>query len=518
MLRLETLGGLSLIDAAGHPVALPRRRLALLALLAVAGERGMTRDKVVAILWPESSPARARHALEQLLYAMRRHAADPMVIGVDPLQLDGSVVQTDVAEFSRHLTAGDSAAAARCYRGPFLDGFYLSSAPEFEQWAGRVRDHLEAEHAKVLRTLAVEAGALGHHTAEIDLRRQLLLADPFAGRAASDLVRALAASGDFAAAFRAAREYDARMKEEMPGVPTTDLQALVEGLRPRRAGATEPGREGAHGGGRYAIEQEIGRGAVAVVYRARDRRVDRLVALKLLRPELATAIDARRFRREIAVLSRLYHPYILQLYDSGVLESEGGGPAGLYYVMPYVAGPSLRQRLEREPQLPIDVSVRIACHVAEALEYAHAKGVLHRDIRPENILLEGSHALLTDFGIAGVVELTGAERLSASGIVLGVPGYISPEQERGESALDGRSDLYSLGCVLYELLGGMPPFTGATRAAIVARQLNGVVPPLRTVRPDLPDSLERVVARALAPRPEQRFGSAGELLDALRGV
>lgn len=516
MLRLETFGGLSLTDDAGRQVAPQRRRLAMLALLASAGERGMTRDKLIAILWAESSAEHARHALEQLLYSIRRQAADRLVAGVDPLRLDPSVVHSDLEGFSRCLAAEDFAGAVALYHGPFLDGFYLAGAPEFERWAERERARLAAEHAKALRALAERAEASGRHTAEIDWWRQLVTADPLAERPAAELVRALAASGDWVAASRAAREYAARVGEELPGVPVTDLEALVERMRRQRSDVPLMERDEA-GARRYVVEREIGRGSVATVFLARDRRFDRLVALKILRPELATATDARRFRREIAILARLYHPHILQLYDSGVLGSEGGGPAGLYFVMPYVRGESLRQRLERETRLAVEDAIGIACDIAEALGYAHDQGVLHRDIRPENLLLEAGHALVADFGIAGVLERAGAERLSASGVLLGVPEYVSPEQARGDRSLDGRSDIYSLGCALYEMLGGMPPFTGATRAAVLARQIAEPVPPLRTLRPDLPAGIERAVGRALAKQPEQRYASAGEFAAALRG-
>ncbi len=194
----------------------------------------------------------------------------------------------------------------------------------------------------------------------------------------------------------------------------------------------------------------------------------------------------------------------------------GAGPPGLFYVMPYVRGESLRQRLQREIQLPIAEALRIVLDVAEALAYAHGQRVVHRDIRPENILLESGQALVADFGIAGVLESVGDERLSASGILLGVPGYASPEQARGSRALDGRSDIYSLGCVLYEMLGGEPPFTGASRSAVLARHLADPVPPLRTIRPDVPPAIERAVLRSLAKQPEERYATAGELAAALR--
>jgi serine/threonine-protein kinase len=496
-------------------VAPQRRRLALLALLATAGDRGVTRDKLIACLWPESAADNARHALEQLLYSLRRQLPGGLVLGTDPLRLDSDVVSTDVADFSRRLAVGDLAGAVAVYRGPFLDGFFLSGAPEFERWADRERARLAGEHERALRALAEEAQTKGRHTAEIDFKRRLASADPLAERAAAELVRALATSGDWVGATRAAREYAARAREDLPGVPVRDLEALVERLRGERRFESCEDAVDTGGPARYLLERELGRGAVAIVYLARDRRYDRLVALKLLRPEVATATDARRFRREIAILARLYHPHILQLYDSGVMPP-GSEPAGLYYVMPYVRGESLRQRLRREVQLPIAEAVGIACDVADALVYAHGQGVVHRDIRPENLLFESGHALVTDFGIAGVLERAGGEQLSASGIVLGVPAYSSPEQARGDTGLDGRTDIYSLGCVLYEMLGGEPPFTGATQAAVLARQLAEAPPPLRTLCPEVPAGIEQAVRRALAKRPEERFATAGELVAALR--
>jgi eukaryotic-like serine/threonine-protein kinase len=359
------------------------------------------------------------------------------------------------------------------------------------------------------------AEASGHHTAEIDLKRRLAASDPLAERAATELVRSLAAARDWAGAVRTAREFADRVREELPGVPVRNLERLVERLREESNLAADEEAGADADPARYRIERELGNGAVATVYLARDRRFDRPVALKLLRPELATATDARRFRREIRVLARLYHPHILPLYDSGVMPPDAERP-GMFYVMPFVRGESLRQRLRRDAVLPQADALAIACDVADALAYAHAQGVVHRDIRPENILLEAGQALVSDFGIASVLESAGGERLSASGIVLGVAAYCSPEQARGQRELDGRTDIYALGCVLYEMLSGEPPFTGATRASILARHATGTVPPLRTVCAELSIGVERAVLRALAKRPEERFATAGDLAAALR--
>ena len=515
MLQLETFGGLTLTDGSGRQVVTQRRRLALLALVASGGERGTPRDKVLACLWPERPPDAARHALEQLLYSLRRQLPLDTLRGLDRLQLDAATIRIDLVEFSRRLAEGDYAGAVAVYRGPFLDGFFLGGPQEFDRWVESERSQLAARHTEALRALAAEAEVSGHRTAEIDLKRRLAAVDPLAERAATDLIRSLAAAGDWGGAVRAAREFTGRVREELPGVPVRNLERLVERLREESILAADEDASVDGDPRRYRIERELGQGTVATVYLARDRRYDRPVALKLLRPELATAADARRFRREIRILAHLYHPHILPLYDSGVMPAGADRP-GMFYVMPYVRGESLRQRLSRDATLPLGEALTIACGVADALAYAHGQGVVHRDIRPENILLETGQALVADFGIASVLEGTIGDRLSASGIVLGAASYSSPEQARGERVLDGRTDIYALGCVLYEMLTGEPPFTGATRAAILARHLSGAVPPLRTVCADLPIGVERAVLRALAKQPEERFATAGEMAAALK--
>ena len=246
MLRLETLGGLALLDPAGAPVPTTRLRLAFLALLAVAGSRGLTRDKLLAYLWPESTPENARHALEQLLYSLRRQAPKELVIGGDPLRLNPDVVVTDVGEFERKLAAGDREAAVVLYRGPFLDGFFLTDAPEFEEWAEAERTRLGREYARGLYELAKEAGALGRHTAEIACWRKLSAVDPLSERAAAGLARALATVGDWPAALEHSRAYDAAVGRELSGSRST-MTALVERLREDgAAGAAQTASAGHH--------------------------------------------------------------------------------------------------------------------------------------------------------------------------------------------------------------------------------------------------------------------------------
>ncbi|HEX9754388.1 MAG TPA: protein kinase [Gemmatimonadales bacterium] len=260
---------------------------------------------------------------------------------------------------------------------------------------------------------------------------------------------------------------------------------------------------------RYVLEREVGRGGMATVYLARDVKHDRQVAIKILHPELAAALGPGRFAREIRIAAGLSHPHILPLYDSG--EAEGT----LYYVMPYVAGGTLRGRLDREGPLPLDEAVRIAIAIAESLAVAHDHGIVHRDIKPENVLLEDGVPLVSDFGIARLIGAAGQDTISSSGLPIGTPAYMSPEQTVAGATVDGRSDIYSLGCVLYEMLAGERPFSGPTPQAVVMRHLYEPVPALRLVRPGAPDWLQAVLEKALAKTPADRYPTALALATAL---
>jgi serine/threonine-protein kinase len=261
---------------------------------------------------------------------------------------------------------------------------------------------------------------------------------------------------------------------------------------------------------RYRILRELGRGGMATVYLAHDNRDDRDVAIKVLLPEIGVAVGAERFRREINVAARFSHPRILPLYDSGEWQGQ------LYYVMPYVAGHSLRARLDQSGPLGIDQAVQIGAEVADALDYAHEQGVVHRDIKPENILLEDGHALVVDFGIARAAVAAGEQKLTQTGLALGTPQYMSPEQGAAERNIDGRTDIYSLGCVIYEMLAGQAPFSGTTSQALIARHALDQVPPLSIVRPTVSPELEAVVLKSLEKVPADRFQTAREFSDALR--
>ena len=263
---------------------------------------------------------------------------------------------------------------------------------------------------------------------------------------------------------------------------------------------------------RYAVERELGRGGMAMVYLARDRKHDRLVAIKVLRPEIVDGETTQRFLREIQILSRLQHPHILALLDSGATDEAQPRP---FYVMPYVDGETLRQRLTREGPLPLPEALRLVREAGEALHYAHAQGLIHRDVKPENVLLSQGHALVADFGIARAAGVAAGNRLTRTGLSMGTPHYMSPEQVGGEPEVDARADQYSLACVLYELLAGQPPFTGPSVGAVLSRQVLDPVPPLTTLRPGVPGSVRRAIERALAKIPADRFGNVLEFLAAV---
>ena len=284
---------------------------------------------------------------------------------------------------------------------------------------------------------------------------------------------------------------------EFKGTPVTAMSAEVSDTFRRLGDAL---------GDRYVVESELGRGGMATVFLARDVKHDRAVAIKVLHPDLSASIGAERFEREIRLAAKLQHPHILGLYDSGAADGL------LYYVMPYVKGESLRDRLDREKMLPVDDAIRIALEVCSALGHAHEQGIIHRDIKPENILLSGDHALVADFGIARAATEFGQQKLTQTGMSVGTPVYMAPEQSTGD-AVGPTADLYSLGCMLYEMLAGEPPFTGPNAMAIMARHLMEVPPSVRVVRNTVPEEIEETIYAALNKAPVDRPQNAAQFAE-----
>ena len=260
---------------------------------------------------------------------------------------------------------------------------------------------------------------------------------------------------------------------------------------------------------KYHIERELGRGGMATVFLARDRKHDRAVALKVLHPELSSSLGPDRFLREIKVAARLNHPHILPLHDSG--DAEGF----LYYVMPYVKGESLRSRLNRDGMLPLDEALHLARGIAGALDYAHRENVVHRDIKPENIMLHEGEAMVMDFGIAKAVSVAAGDTLTQTGMMVGTPAYVSPEQAAGEVEIDGRSDQYSLACMLFEVLSGKKAFSGPTAQAVLSKRFSDPVPSVRKVDPTVPDEIDEAIHKAMSKEPRERYTSSGEFAKAL---
>jgi serine/threonine protein kinase/Flp pilus assembly protein TadD len=260
---------------------------------------------------------------------------------------------------------------------------------------------------------------------------------------------------------------------------------------------------------KYDIQRELGRGGMATVYLAQDRKHDRAVALKVLHPELSSSLGPDRFLREIKVAARLNHPHILPLHDSG----EAGG--FLYYVMPYVEGESLRSRLNRDGKLPLDEALYLARGIAGALDYAHRQQVVHRDIKPENIMLHEGEAMVMDFGIAKAVSVAAGDTLTQTGMMVGTPAYVSPEQAAGEGVIDGRSDQYSLACMLFEILSGKKAFTGSSAQSVLSKRFTDPVPSLRKVEPTVPDEIDEAITKALSKEPRERYATSGEFAKAL---
>ena len=251
--------------------------------------------------------------------------------------------------------------------------------------------------------------------------------------------------------------------------------------------------------GLYSVDRELGRGGMATVYLAQDSKHDRTVALKVLHPELASSLGPDRFLREIKLAARLNHPHILPLFDSG--EKDGF----LYYVMPYVEGESLRERLDRQKQLPVEEAVHHTSAIASAPDYAHRQGIIHRDIKPENVMLYEGEAMVMDFGIAKALSAAGSDTLTQTGVMIGTPAYVSPEQAAGATDLDARTDEYSLACVLYEMLTGERPFSGPTPQAVMSKRFTETAKPVRSIRPNIPDHVERALTKAMSVDTSARY-------------
>ena len=516
MIRLQLLGSIDLRDSEGRElrtVLAQPKRLALLAYLAVGSPAGPhRRDTLLGLFWPELDGEHARNALSKAIHFLRRSLGVDALISrnADELAVDPSVIWTDVRAFESALAEGRLEEALELYRGDLLPSFFVPDAPGFEQWLEQERPRLRSRASGAAKLLAERHEAGRHPTLAVASARRAVELSNGDERPLRRLIELLDRLGDRAAAVRSYEEFARKLAAELEVEPAAETVALIERIKasphPRPIPLTEASdsrgsepvitRLARAVAGRYKVERQLGAGAMAIVALAHDLRHHRRVAIKVLRPELSSLMGPERFLREIDIAASLMHPHILPLHDSG--EADGL----LYYVMPYVEGESLRGRLEREPRLPIADALQIGREVADALAYAHHRGFVHRDIKPENILLGVGHALVADFGIARAVGSAGGEQLTTKGLGTGTPAYMSPEQLTGESPVDERTDIYALGCVVYEMLSGDPPLEGTLR-------------PLSELRPDVTPQLHMAIRKALSHAPDDRFRRADEFSAAL---
>lgn len=513
--RLQTLGTLRLAagDTTVSGPASQRRRLAVLAILAVAGERGSTRDKLVAYLWPEQSTARGRHLLSEAIYVLRKVLGESGIVATgDDLRLNAAVVASDVAQFRAALHS-DFSAAIDLYRGPFLDGFYLNDAEEFERWTEQERVQLAGEFARVLERQADAETERGEPVRAAELWARLAYHEPYSSRVAARYMEALAAAGDRGQAVQFANAFGERLRADLGIEPDARVTELVRSLQTSDtstagvARVTIPFTAAPAGLEQLAPEFEIvrplGAGSVGEVFLARETTLKRLVAIKTLRPQYAKDESARkRFEREAQSAARIEHPNVTTAFRFGRLSD--GVP---YLVMPYIGGGSLEDRLAGTGPWSVEQSSRQLAQIAAGLAAAHKLGIVHRDVRPGNILYQrdSDRVLLTDFGLAAVLENgdAAALRLTMPGEQLGSITYSSPEQLRGETVTE-RADVYSLGVIAFEMVSGELPFTAKTYSQVLLAHATEPPRALADVVAGVDSAFAALVARCLNKRSEQR--------------
>jgi len=538
MLRLSTFGGLVLQqDGRLHTgPASQRRRLALLAVVAASGRRGVSRDKLLSLLWPDSEPEAGRHSLYQALHAIRRAlGSEDVFLGSPTLQLNPERVTSDIGEFEEAVEQGDHERAVRLYRGPFLEGFRFEGASDFEEWQDTERVHHAREYAAALEALAGAALARQDHAAAARWWRRLAAAEPMSTRAAVGLIEALVASGDRVGALQFAGVHAALVRQQLDTEPDPAIEQWIARLRsgdlpaaPPPPPASVPGRSASGAADakaaaahelqqirralaeRYEVTRQTGESTMLLTFSARDRRDTRAVDLHVLSPRLASLAPADRVVEALERVEALHDPRIVPLRGCGV----SGGV--IWFATAPVEGTSLRDRLARDRHLPLDDASRIAADLLDVVVYAHGRDVRHGDLRPKHVLLTRTGIAVASFGLVEALDVaTSRGTPGSTAVTIGAPAYLSPEQLAGETTADERSDLYSLGCVIFEMLAGEPPFAG-NLGSVLSRKLTHAAPRVRAHRDSVPPRLDAFVARCLARLPADRFQNALEAREALK--
>ena len=528
---MTTFGGVELReDGAPHlGAATQRRRLALLVLLGSA-RAPVARDKLVAWLWPDHPSEQARHSLRQALHTLQRSLPGVVLVSGENLALDPARIATDVGELEDAALAGAEHAIVTLYRGPFLDGFFLNDAPAFERWTDGQRVRYAGLFTAALESLAGRATRAGNHVEAIGWWRRLTGEDSLNARYALGLMRALADAQDRAGALRYAGVYAGMMRQELGAAVDPAVEAFARRLReaePESTEASSPAplvqtRERARHrqrtwlertfADRYLLAPSSPGGTAVVSYRARRLDGGDEVEIHLLDPGLSVAADPDRLLASLERVAQMRSPRM------GPLLEVGSADGVVYYVTSRPPGETLREKLGRERQLPLPEAVAITDGIGEALEAAHAGGVRHGDLRPRHVHVNDGDVVVAGFGIAdALLDATRSDRSSAM-LRFGSPAYQSPEQLSGDPRLDERSDLYSLGCILYEMLAGEVPFASADRPALIHGKLTGGAASVRPRRDSVSDALDRVVSRCLARSPADRFPSATALRAALHAA
>ncbi|HYX82716.1 MAG TPA: protein kinase [Gemmatimonadales bacterium] len=509
-------------------------------LIAAAVKQPISRDKLLGYLWPDTDAERARHALNQSLYALQQALrTDALFLGTTALELNPAVISSDLADFEDAVTGGAYERAVGLYAGPFLDGVHVPEAPEFERWVTTERARLARAYAAALECLASAATARRDYQGAAKWWRQLAAYDPASAPYVMGLMQTLAAIGDRAGALRVAAVHAAVLKHELDAPPDPAVTALEAQLRSGEpvtpssgsavadaAVATEATRRAARRSGaqrdpewverafgtRLLIERPPVLGGMTTAYAAYDRSRSLAVELHLVDPSLVSLVDEDTLAAALERARELDNPHIVPMYEYGWVADV------LFYIIGRPGGTTLGQRLEQERQMPIGEALAIADGIAAALAYAHERPLAHGDLRPKHVLLVDDRVMVKSFGVAAAISASSKQQSSLTGSRFGVPAYLSPEQLVGEGTSDGRADLYSLGCILYEMLAGELPFASPNANTLIVRKLTQPPPSVRTVRESVPPELDAVLQQCLARLPSDRVRSAAALRDVLAGI